>query len=97
VRAIASNKFIKFKKKTIKKLQIELDNQIKEIIKNPERGEIKKGDLQNIRVVKFKFQEQLFLLSYEIKNNTLYLYSIGSHQNYYKNLKRFLKDMQKNK
>ncbi|MCD6130204.1 MAG: type II toxin-antitoxin system RelE/ParE family toxin [Deltaproteobacteria bacterium] len=43
MRVIASNKFIKFKKKIIKKLQIELDNRIKEIIKNPERGEIKKN------------------------------------------------------
>ncbi|MEA1995248.1 MAG: type II toxin-antitoxin system RelE/ParE family toxin [Campylobacterota bacterium] len=92
MKIIASNKFIKFKKKCIEKLQIEIDKQVKRILENLKIGELKTGDLQNIRVLKFKFQNQLFLLSYEIKDDALYLYTIESHQNYYKELKQLTRN-----
>ncbi len=88
---IASNLFLKFKKKSSRKLQLETDKQVKNICNNPKIGELKKGDLKNIRVYKFTFGKQLILLSYEIKNNTLFLYSIGSHENFYKKLKQYLR------
>ena len=87
---IASNRFLKFKKKSSKKLQLEIDNEVEKIIKNPNIGELKKGELKTIRVHKFKFKTQLFLLSYEVKGNTLFLYLIDTHENYYKQLKRYL-------
>jgi hypothetical protein len=87
---IVSNHFLKFKKKSPKKLQLEIDNEVKNIIKNPEIGELKKGDLKAIRIHKFKYKAQLYLLSYEVKGNTLFLYLIGTHENYYKQLKRYL-------
>ena len=88
---IASNHIIKFKKKSNKKFQLVIDEQIKKIIDNPTIGEIKKGDLAGISVYKFKHNRQLYLLSYELKINTLYLYTIGTHENYYKSLKKILK------
>ncbi len=88
---IASNLFLKFKKKSSKKLQLEIDKQVKNICNNPEIGELKKGDLKNIRVYKFTFGKQLILLSYEIKNEILFLYSVGSHENFYKKLKQYLR------
>ncbi len=87
---IASNHFLKFKKKSPKKLQAEIDNEVKNIIKNPEIGELKKGDLKAIRVHKFKFKTLLYLLSYEVKGDTLFLYLIDTHENYYNQLKRYL-------
>ena len=87
---IVSSRFLKFKKKSPKKLQLEIDNEVEKIIKNPNIGELKKGDLKAIRVHKFKFKTQLFLLSYEVKGNTLLLYLIDTHENYYKQLKRYL-------
>ena len=87
---IASNHFLKFKKKSPKKLQAEIDNEVKNIIKNPEIGELKKGDLKVIRVHKFKFKTLLYLLSYEVKGDTLFLYLIDTHENYYNQLKRYL-------
>jgi hypothetical protein len=87
---IASNHFLKFKKKSTRKLQLEIDTEVKNIINNPEIGELKKGDLKAIRVHKFKFKAQLFLLSYEVKEDTLLLYLIDTHENYYKQLKRYL-------
>lgn len=86
---IASNKFIKFKKKSIENLQIEIDSLIKNIIENHECGELKKGDLKGIRVLKFKFDDQLFLLSYEVLEDKIYLYSIGTHENFYRDLKKY--------
>jgi mRNA interferase RelE/StbE len=87
---IASNCFLKFKKKSPKKLQLEIDNEVEKIIKDPNIGELKKGDLKAIRVHKFKLKTQLYLLSYEVKGNTLFLYLIDAHKNYYKQLKRYL-------
>ena len=81
---------MKFKKKSPVALQIEMDNQIKQIMENPALGYLKKGALQGIRVHKFKYKTQLYLLSYEIKNDTLCLYLIGTHENYYKKLQKFL-------
>jgi hypothetical protein len=87
---IASNRFLKFKKESPQKLQLEIDNEVKNILNNPEIGELKKGDLKAIRVHKFKFKAKLYLLSYEIKRDKLFLYLIDTHENYYKQLKRYL-------
>lgn len=87
----ASNHFLKFKKKSSNKFQLEIDNQINIIIENPEIGEPKKGDLAGVRVIKFTFESQQLLISYEYLFNELRLYSIGSHENFYKKLKDYLK------
>lgn len=87
---IASNRFLKFKKHSRAPLQIEIDKHVKLIANNPNIGELKKRDLKGIRVYKFKFKTQLYLLSYEVKDDILYLYLIGSHENYYKKLKKYL-------
>jgi hypothetical protein len=90
LKIIASNHFLKFKKKSHASLQIEIDNNVKRIMQNPEIGELKKGDLKGIRVYKFTHENQLLLMSYEYKEDTLYLYTIGSHENFYKKLKKYL-------
>ncbi|MFH1958482.1 MAG: type II toxin-antitoxin system RelE/ParE family toxin [bacterium] len=89
-KVIVSNYFLKFKKHSHKNLQIEIDNQVKNILDKSNIGEMKKGDLKGIRVHKFKCRAQLYLLSYEVKGNTLYLYTLGSHENHYKRLKKYL-------
>jgi len=87
---IVSSHFVKFKKRAHSKLQLTIDEQVKLIIENPEIGELKKGDLKTVRILKFKFNKQLYLLSYEFKMETLFLYTIGSHENYYRDLKNYL-------
>ncbi len=89
MKIVASNHFLKFKKKSSKKLQIEIDKQVRELLDYPKVGELKKGDLKGIRVQKFKYVPYLLLLSYEFTDDTLYLYTIGSHENFYKKLKRY--------
>ena len=87
---IVSNNFLKFKKKSAKNLQLEIDEQIKKIINNPELGSVKRGDLRDVCVYKFKYKSQILLLSYEQANGVLYLYTIGSHENFYRKLKKYL-------
>jgi mRNA-degrading endonuclease YafQ of YafQ-DinJ toxin-antitoxin module len=67
----------------------DLDNAIKELIKNPEAGEMKKGDLAGIRVYKFQMVSQLTLLAYTYNElaDCLTLLALGSHENFYRKLK----------
>ncbi|HEL8731185.1 TPA: type II toxin-antitoxin system RelE/ParE family toxin, partial [Legionella pneumophila] len=50
-----SNSFKRTIKKLPKQQKILLDEEIKKLIKNPTLGECKKGDLDFLRVHKFKF------------------------------------------
>lgn len=62
---------------------------IRHIANNPETGEMKRGDLAGIRVYKFKVQNQLFLLAYEVENDgtIILLMALGVHENFYRDLK----------
>ena len=87
---IQSPTFAKHKKKLKRNQVRKLDDAVKTILSNPEIGDPKKGDLQGIRVYKYKIGNNLILLAYEIEGSTLYLYSFGSHQNFYKELSKYL-------
>ncbi|MES2047999.1 MAG: type II toxin-antitoxin system RelE/ParE family toxin [Pseudomonadota bacterium] len=71
----------------------DLDAAIREIATNPAIGEEKKGDLLGIFVYKFKLNKQEVLLAYRLQPNKLkpqelVLLSLGSHENFYSNIKR---------
>jgi mRNA-degrading endonuclease RelE of RelBE toxin-antitoxin system len=68
-----------------------LDTEIRSIVDNPLIGQQKKGDLKNIFVYKFKIEDRQFLLSYRHSKDLLELITIGSHENYYRELKSYLK------
>ncbi|MFA0053649.1 MULTISPECIES: type II toxin-antitoxin system RelE/ParE family toxin [Vibrio] len=80
-------------KKSVKKLhknqKLDLDKAIRELIKNPYLGEQKKGDLSFLRVHKFKMVKQLTLLGYSYENGTvtMELMALGSHENFYRDVK----------
>jgi mRNA-degrading endonuclease RelE of RelBE toxin-antitoxin system len=75
-----------------KRTQEKINQEIKIILDNPEIGEVKKGDLAKIRVHKFKEKNHLFLPAYEVEfgKERIYLYSIGTHEEFYKKLKKYL-------
>ena len=81
-------------KKAVKKLQLnqkkELDKAVKAIVAEPSLGQTKKGDLAGVRVYKFKMEKQLTLLAYSYENQTiiLTLLALGSHENFYRDLKK---------
>jgi mRNA interferase RelE/StbE len=78
-------------KKKLKKNQIKkLDDAIKNIMANPAIGTAKSGDLKGVQVYKYKIGNNLILLAYEVNETTLYLYTFGSHQNFYRELSKYL-------
>jgi len=68
-----------------------LDEEVRKIISNPEIGQEKKGDLQGIRVHKYRFNRQEMLLAYSFSKNEILLITIGSHENYYRDLKGYIR------
>lgn len=81
--------FTKQTKKLHANQKQDLKNAIRELISNLKLGEMKKGDLNGIRVFKFAMVKQLTLLAYEWypDEKLLILISLGSHENFYKKLK----------
>jgi mRNA-degrading endonuclease RelE of RelBE toxin-antitoxin system len=68
-----------------------LDQEIKSIVSNPSIGDEKKGDLKGIFVHKFKIKTAQYLLAYRRVGENLELIMIGPHENYYRDLKHYLK------
>lgn len=87
---IQSPIFAKQKKKLHKQQIRDLDLAVKSIINNPQVGEPKVGDLHGVQVYKYKSQNQQILLAYQVVDLTLYLYTFGSHENFYRDLKKYL-------
>lgn len=80
--------FARTYKKLHKNQKIDVDAAIEVIVKTPEIGEQKRGDLSGVYVYKFKSQNQLVLLAYEFDPKTRMLLLLGSHENFYRDLKR---------
>ena len=68
--------------------QADAEDVICTLLSDPTIGESKKGDLQGVRVHKFRMAGQLALLAYLHDKTTLTLLAIGTHENFYRNLKR---------
>jgi hypothetical protein len=45
------------------------------------------------RVYKFKANRRVFLLAYTIEGDSVVLFQVGPHENFYRDLKRYLKGM----
>lgn len=80
-------------KKAYKKLKpnqkSDMDDAIRAVMADPEIGQLKTGELSDILVYKFKMVKQLTLLAYiyEDQTITLTLVAMGSHENFYRDLK----------
>lgn len=81
-------------KRAVKKLhqnqKNDLDKAVKALMQEPLLGEQKKGDLSFLRVYKFKMVKQLTLLGYSYEDGTviLELIALGSHENFYRDIKK---------
>lgn len=67
-----------------------VDDEIDNIIDNPDIGEQKKGDLSHLWVHKFKMDRQEVLLGYSWNEGALIitLMNVGSHENFYRDAKK---------
>jgi mRNA interferase RelE/StbE len=86
-----SRSFEKKIKRMHKREKEVLDQEIRSIVDNPSIGDEKKGDLKGIFVHKFKIKTSEYLLAYRMMGEDLELIMIGPHENYYRDLKHYLK------
>ena len=92
MRIYQSRSFEKKVKKVSKAEKGSLDQEIKRIVENPSIGEEKKGDLRGVFVHKFKLKTTQYLLAYRRVGGDFELVMIGPHENYYRDLKHYLKN-----
>ncbi len=86
-----SSSYAKTVKKFEKNQKLELDTEIRKVIQDPSIGSEKRGDLRGVFVHKFKIQNTLYLMSYRMLGKDIELIMIGPHENYYRDLKSYLK------
>ena len=85
--------FWKFLKKQSRPFQLAVEDEIERIYKNPELGGEKSGDLAGFRVHKFTFRKQEYLIAYKTVGGSFTAYMIDTHENFYRNLKRYVKEV----
>ena len=88
---LQSRSFERKVKKFTKREKNTLNEQIRKIMDNPFIGSEKKGDLRGVYVHKFKLQTVQYLMAYRFVGGDLELVMIGPHENYYRELKSYLK------
>lgn len=90
INVFQSNRFDKKMKKLPEKQCELIEDEIDKIIDDPKIGTQKKGDLSHVWVHKFKMDMQEVLIGYSWVEDKLelYLLNIGSHENYYNELKK---------
>lgn len=84
-----TRRFARAYKKLHDNVTVDVDTAIEVVAADPSVGERKKGDLADLFVYKFRSQNQLYLLGYTVEDavRLVYLEAIGSHENFYRDLK----------
>jgi mRNA interferase RelE/StbE len=86
-----------FKKVKEKRLLNEYYNTIKKISINPYIGEMKKGDLAGVYCYDIYYNRtnyEIAYMIYEQENRTIVVVLAGTRENFYQELKRYIKDKQ---
>ena len=89
--------FAQYVKKAHKPLQLAIEDEVDIVCDSPEIGELKVGDLAGIRVHKFRFSRQEYLIAYRAPKDdvpveflVIDFYQVGAHENFYAELKQYL-------
>ena len=87
---VQTRRFARQYKKLHDNVAVDVDEAVANVAADPDSGERKKGDLAELRVVKFRSQGQFYLLGYTLVERVrlVYLEAVGSHENFYRDLKR---------
>jgi len=88
VLVLQSTAFARAYKKLHKNQKQDVDAAVALITQTPEAGEPKRGDLTGVYVYKCISNNQQMLLAYEFDPSTRSLLLLGSHENFYRQLKR---------
>ena len=86
--------FKRFVKKQTRSLQLVIEDEVERIIITPDIGKTKKGDLTGFRVHKFAHRKQKFLIAYRFQNEDIVFYKIGAHENFYRELNKYLREVE---
>ena len=86
--------FRKFVKKQTRGFQLVIEDETEKISKEPEIGEAKRGNLAGFRVHKFIFHKQQYLIAYRVQGKDIIFYMIDNHENFYRELKRYIKEVE---
>lgn len=91
--ALAAPRCNKARHKLSTRLLEALNAEQNKILKNPYKGDRKKGALKNVWVEKFQAENDQFLIAYEIdgKRKQVIFLDIGQHENFYRDLQRYLR------
>ena len=85
--------FRKFVKKQTRPFQLVIEDEVEKVIIKPDIGEAKKGDLTGFRVHKFSYKNQRFLIAYRRQDTEMVFFKIGPHENFYRELKKYLREV----
>lgn len=85
---LQTNAFLRAYKKLHNNQKDAVDRAVAAIVRDPTLGEAKKGDLAGVFVYKFDCLNQRFLLAYVYDPASRLLLLVGTHENFYRNLKR---------
>ena len=90
IKVFETRRFTKALGKLSESQLVIVEDEIENIIDNPELGELKKGDLSHLRVHKFKIENQQVLLGYAWLEDRIeiYLLHLGPHENFYQQQKK---------
>ena len=85
-----TRRFARSYKKLHDNVVAEVDETINKIALDPDIGVKKKGDLSELWVWRFRCLGQLYLLGYTRDDSIrlIYLEAVGSHENFYRDLKK---------
>lgn len=90
--------FAQYVKKARRPLRLAIEDAVEIVCKTPEIGELKSGVLAGIRVYKFRFNRQEYLIAYRVSVKRMSVaflcidfYQVGTHENFYDELKLYLR------
>jgi hypothetical protein len=88
IEVLQSNGFRRAYRRLNDNQKVDVDEAVSTIVEDPALGEAKKGDLAGVFVYKFQCVGTRFLLAYEYDPATGWLLLVGTHENFYRDLKR---------
>lgn len=88
MKILQAPRFARTYKKLKNNQKISVDKAVADVAKNPFIGTQKKGDLSEVRIHKFTMIGQLTLLAYQTTEQSIILLDVGSHENFYRDMKR---------
>lgn len=93
MKVLQMQRFKKYVKKLPRHLQQVILDAVEDVLFDIEIGELKRGDLNGFRIHKFTMNRQVILMAYKVESDSLIFYQAGPHENFYKSLKKYLKEI----